>query len=134
MNCYVRVTAVAFCFLACSLNRFAQEQSKPLPFRTAIELALRNSAAIGTARADAERARATVAQSRNVYIPQMTVGAALGYSHGFPLSLEGSAPSLFNVTMQSNLYNAAQREYINAAKSDAETVAAQNADRRNNVI
>src|SRR5437899_8685346 len=131
MKSYARVTAVALCLLACWFNGLAQEQSKPLPFRTGIELALRNSAAVGAARADAERARATVAQSRNVYIPQMTVGAALGYSHGFPLSLEGSAPSLFNVTVQSYLFNAAQREYINAAKSDAETVAALNADRRN---
>lgn len=112
----------------------AQDKSKPLPFRTAIELALRNSATSGVARADLSRARETVSQTRDPFLPQMTVGSTLGYSHGFPLSLEGSAPSIFNVTIQEFLFNAAQREYIKAAKSDANATEAQNADRRNDVI
>jgi outer membrane protein TolC len=58
----------------------------------------------------------------------------LGYSHGFPLSLEGSAPSLFNVNIQGLLLNLSQREYLNAAKSDSEATMAQNAERRSNVI
>jgi outer membrane protein TolC len=112
----------------------AQDASKPLPFRTAIELALRNSAGSGVSRADLERVRATVSQTRDLFLPQVSLGAALGYSHGFPLSLEGSAPSLFNVNIQGLLINAAQRDYLKAAKSDAESTAAQNADRRNNII
>jgi outer membrane protein TolC len=64
----------------------------------------------------------------------VTVGAALGYSNGFPLSLENAAPSVFNVNMQGYLFNLAQRDYIRAAKSDAETTAAHNADRRNELI
>jgi len=64
----------------------------------------------------------------------MTLGSALGYSHGFPLSLEGSAPSIFNVNIQGFLFNMAQREYIKAAQSDAGATEAQNADRRNEVI
>src|SRR5215831_6772696 len=134
MNSYARVIAVACCFLGSSLTLRAQDQVKPLPFRTAIELALRNSATIGAARADIARAQATVNQTRDLFLPQMSVGAALGYSHGFPLSLEGSAPSLFNVNIQGFLFNAAQREYIQAAKSDAATTAAQNGDRRNDII
>jgi outer membrane protein TolC len=64
----------------------------------------------------------------------MTVGSALGYSQGFPLSLEGSAPSLFNVTIQEFVFNSAQREYVKAAKSDAGATEAQNTNRRNDVI
>lgn len=134
MKLHVRVTSAALCLVLCSLPVIAQDKSKPLPFRTAIELALRNSAGSGLARADAERVRATVSQTRDLFVPQVTLGSALGYSHGFPLSLEGSAPSLFNVNIQGLVINAAQRNYINAAKSDAETTAAQNTDRRNGVI
>jgi outer membrane protein TolC len=134
MNRYTRVSASILCVLAFSLTLLAQEQGKPLPFRTAIELALRNSANSGVARADLDRAQATVSQARNLFVPSMSVGAALGYSHGFPLSLEGSAPSLFNVNVQGLLFNAAQRDYIKAAKSDAETTKAQNGDRRSDVI
>lgn len=134
MNSNTRVIARACCFLAFSLTLLAQDQVKPLPFRTAIELALRNSANSGVARADLARAQATVNQARDLFLPQVSVGAALGYSHGFPLSLEGAAPSLFNVNVGGYLLNTAQHDFIKAARSDAETTAAQNGDRRNDTI
>jgi outer membrane protein TolC len=134
MKLHVRVTVAALCLLSYSLPVPAQDQGKPLAFRTAIELALRNSAGTSLSRAELERVRATVTQTRDLYIPQVSVGAALGYSHGFPLSLEGSAPSLFNVNIQGLLINAAQRDYLRAAKSDSAATVAQNDERRSNVI
>jgi len=107
---------------------------KPLAFHTAIELALKNSATTGLAQADLQRARATVSQSRDVFLPQMVLGSGLGFSYGFPLSLEGAAPSVFNVNFQGALLNAAQRDYIRAAKSEVASTTAQNADRRNDVM
>jgi outer membrane protein TolC len=130
----LRVVVAAFCVFSFSVTLPAQDTGKPLPFRTAIELALKNSVAGSAAQADVQRAQATARQARNVYLPQVTVGSALGYSHGFPLSLEGSAPSLFNVNIQEFVFNTAQREYIHAAESDAATAAAQSADRRNDII
>src|SRR5215472_7466438 len=129
-----RVVAAAICLVSFFVTLPAQDTGKPLPFRTAIELALKNSVSGSAAQADVQRAQATVRQARNVYLPQMTVGSALGYSHGFPLSLEGSARSLFNVNIQEYVFNMAQRQYIHAAESDAATVAAQGADRRNDII
>src|SRR5215472_9820303 len=136
MNPAVRAISHAVICLAFFINLAAQNETnvKPLPFRTAIELALKNSASGSAARADVERAQATVRQARDVYLPQVTAGSALGYSHGFPLSLEGSAPSLFNVNIQEYVFNMAQRQYIHAAESDAATAAAQSADRRNDII
>jgi cobalt-zinc-cadmium efflux system outer membrane protein len=69
-----------------------------------------------------------------VFLPQMVLGSGLGASYGFPLSLEGAAPSIFNVNFQGALFNMAQRNYVKAAKSDVQVTAAQNADRRNDVI
>src|SRR5262245_16438687 len=129
-----RVVAAAFCLLSLPVTLPAQDTGKPLPFRTAVELALKNSVTGSSVQADVQRAKATAQQARSVYLPQVTVGSALGYSHGFPLSLEGSAPSLFNVNIQEFVFNAAQRQYIHAAESDAATAAAQSADRRNDII
>src|SRR6516162_10801356 len=126
-----RVVAAAICLVSFFVTLPAQDTGKPLPFRTAIELALKNSVSGSAAQADVQRAQATVRQARNVYLPQVTVGSALGYSHGFPLSLEGSAPSLFNVNIQEFIFNSAQREYVKAAKSDAGATEAQNTSRRN---
>src|SRR5690349_3159405 len=112
----------------------AENNDKPLAFHTAIELALKNSATTGLAQADLQRARATVSQSRDVFLPQMVLGSGLGFSYGFPLSLEGAAPSVFNVNFQGALLNAAQRDFIRAAKSDVASTTAQNANRRSEVM
>ncbi|MGE5323750.1 MAG: TolC family protein, partial [Actinomycetota bacterium] len=72
--------------------------------------------------------------AKDFYIPQLVFGSGLGASYGFPLSLEGAAPSIFNVNLQGGLWNMAQREYIKAAQSEVDLTRAQNADRRNDVI
>lgn len=109
-------------------------QTSPLPFRTAIELALKNSAATGIVRAETQRAQANYLQMRDLFLPQFLVGSGLAYSYGFPLSIEGSAPSIFDLTSQQFLINAAQRQFVKAARTEVSTAQAQNADRRNDVI
>jgi outer membrane protein TolC len=109
-------------------------QEGQLPFRTAIELALKNSTTTGIARADQERARAGYQQARDLFLPQVTLGSGLAFSYGFPLSLEGSAPAVFNVNTQQFLFNRAQQQFVKAAKNERETTEALNADRRNDVI
>lgn len=138
MKLHARVIVVAAWIVALPAVFFAQDssatQSKPLAFRTAIDLALKNSATTGLSQADLHRAEATVTQSRDAFKPQTVFGAGIGASYGFPLSLEGAAPSIFNVNFQGALWNPAQHSYIKAAHSDVAATTAQNADRRNEVI
>lgn len=122
------------CFLVFGLPSQVSAQNAPLPFRTAIELALKNSAATGMAHADVQRAQAGYLQARDLFLPTVIFGSGLGYTYGFPLSIEGSAPSIFDVTTQQFLINFAQRQFVKAAKSDISTAQAQSADRRNDVI
>jgi len=138
MKLHARLVLIAAWIMALPLTLLAQETSsgkdKPLAFRTAIELALKNSASTGLQQADLQRSRSVVRQTKDVFLPQMVLGSGLGASYGFPLSLEGAAPSIFNVNFQGALFNMAQRNYLKAAKSDVQVTAAQNADRRNDVI
>jgi outer membrane protein TolC len=138
MKLHARLVLFAACLMALPLTLFAQDtasgKDKPLAFRTAIELALKNSATTGLSQADLQRARSVVRQTKDVFLPQMVLGSGLGASYGFPLSLEGAAPSIFSVNFQGALFNMAQRNYIKAAKSDVQVTAAQNADRRNDVM
>ncbi len=117
-----------------SAGLLAQEAPAPIPFRTTIELALKNSPTSGVASADLQRARASYLQARDLFLPQATLGSGLAFSYGFPLSLEGSAPSVFNVNIQEFIFNPAQRAYIKAAKTGIDQTASQNADRRNDTI
>jgi outer membrane protein TolC len=138
MKLHARVVLVAAWVVALPLTLLAQDGSsgkdKPLAFRTAIELAIRNSTTTSLSQADLQRARAIVSQTHNAFLPQVVMGSGLGGSYGFPLSLEGAAPSIFNVNFQGDLINLAQRNFVKAAKSDVDVTAAQNADRRNDVM
>jgi outer membrane protein TolC len=108
--------------------------AQPLPLKQAVELALTHSTVAASASADQERAAASYLETRDQYLPQIVTGAGLGASWGFPLSLEGSAPSVFNVNAQSSLINPALREFMKAAREDVKATDAQARDQRQQVI
>lgn len=133
---------IAFCACLLMLVTVGQAKAEPEPepkaelltFQRAIELALKNSTTIAIADLDQRRAERSYAEARAPYIPQLSVGAGLGYSYGFPLSLEGSAPTLFSFSSQQSLWNPAQRDYIRAAKTELSASAKSAADRKSQVI
>jgi outer membrane protein TolC len=108
--------------------------AEPVTLHHAVELALKHATGISIAAADEQHASASYRELRNSYIPQLNAGAGIGWSDGFPLSLEGSAPSLFNVNAQSALINPALKDFIRAAQSDVAVSAFHTKDQRNQVI
>jgi outer membrane protein TolC len=108
--------------------------AEPLPLQRAVQLALSHSTATGAASADEQRAFASYHEARNQYLPQVILGSGLGASWGFPLSLEGSAPSIINVNAQSALFNPALRDFVRAAKTEWDSSGMQTKDQRNQVI
>jgi len=62
---------------------------------------------MGIAAINQWRAQEAYKEVRANYIPQLTIGSALGYSYGFPLTLEGSAPSVANFNAVESFYNPA---------------------------
>ena len=107
---------------------------EPLTLKRAVELAVAHSPLAGEARADEQRAFASMREARNQYVPQVNVGSGLGDSWGYPLSLEGSAPSLFNVSAQSAMLNPALREFVRAARSEYKATGETGKERRNQII
>ena len=108
--------------------------AEPLPLKRAVELALSHSTTAAAANADQQRVFASYREARSQYIPQLVLGSGLGKSWGYPLSLEGSAPSIINVNTQSALYNPSLRDFVRAAKTDWNAASLQNKDQRNQVI
>ncbi len=108
--------------------------AETLTFQRALDLAMGHSTAMGIAVADQARARSLLSESRNAYIPQLVVGSGAAKSWGFPLTIEGSAPAIFNVNTQSFLFNAAQREFIRAARTDWLASSTTTQDRRQQTI
>ncbi len=106
----------------------------PVPFETAIDLALQHSGVMGIAFLNQLRSQRVYQELHNNYIPQMTIGSGLGYAYGFPLTLEGTAPSLANFTSTQALYNPALKQSILAAKIDWKATSQDVQDKRNAVI
>jgi outer membrane protein TolC len=108
--------------------------AEPVPLRHMVELALKHATAADIAAADEQHAFASYRELRNNIIPQVTVGAGLGWSYGFPLSLEGAAPSLFNVTAQSPLYHFELHDFLGAASAETRVASLHKKDQRAQVI
>ena len=81
---------------------------------TAVDLAFRNSPRVQSAVADVARAKASIQEQRDVYIPNLTVGGT-GYGRGF--GYPTGTPTLVNVQSQSLVFNYSQHDYIRAVRA-----------------
>src|SRR5262245_48586685 len=115
-----------------SLTLTAQADS--VPFRRAIELAVTHSSPMAAADADQSRAQNDYEVARNLFLPQMVLGSGLAATYGFPLSIEGSAPTIISLNSQQYLLNFAQKEFIRAAKSEWSASGTLKEDQRDQVI
>lgn len=131
-----RVSRPLVC-LYCALLLVASSTTltaEPVALKRVVELALSHGATAARADSDAQRAFASYRETRNQYLPQLTVGSGLGDTWGYPLSLEGYAPSIVNINAQSALLNPALRDFVRAAKTEWQTSTLQAKDQREQVI
>ena len=84
--------------------------------------------------ADQVHAHENYMELKSAYLPTVIFGSGLGYQLGVPLSLAGSAPSIFNVTTQQYVINFAQHDYIRAASTEWNASDLDLKDKRNSVI
>lgn len=108
--------------------------AEPIALKRVVELALTHATGAAIAAANEQQAAASYRELRGNYLPQLNTGAGLGYSYGFPLALEGSAPSLFNVNAQSAFINPALRSFVRAAKIDSAVASLKSKDERSQII
>ena len=109
-------------------------QAETVTLERAIRLALAHSTSSAIADADVQRAFASYRELHASYLPQVGIGSGLGWSYGFPLSIEGSAPALADAAAQSTVFNSSQRELTKAAKIEWHAAEIQGQDQRNAII
>jgi outer membrane protein len=108
--------------------------AEPVPLRRMVELALGHSTTTAMSVAQEQRAFASYNEARDHYVPSLTVGSGLGATWGYPLSLEGSAPSIVNTTAQSALINPALRDSVREARTEWQASTIHSKDQRDQVI
>lgn len=85
----------------------------------AVRLALQNRPEVLLAEAQAARSREAVRESRSFNLPQVTLGSGLAYNNGFPLSVETSAPSLFELGSSMPILNKQNKYRIREAEESS---------------
>ena len=71
------------------------------------------------ARLDKQKAQESVRIAGEPFSPKVVVGSGLGYTIGFPMSVEGSAPSIFQARVIQSLYNKPRSYEVAAARENA---------------
>ena len=87
-----------------------------MTLREAVGRAVARNPDITLARLDQENARHGVQVARDPFTPRLTVGSGLAYSNGFPMSIEGSAPSIVQAHATQFLFNRQQSYAVAQAK------------------
>ena len=79
-----------------------------MTLRQAVGRAVAQNPDITLARLDEQNARHGVQVARDPFTPRINVGSGLAYSNGFPMSIEGSAPSIVQARATQFLFNRQQ--------------------------
>lgn len=117
--------SIAMATLLCGVRPLGAQIS----LTSAIDLAIRNSPRVKSSQSDVAKAQAILGESKDVYIPTLTAGAALGQAYGY----SPYPPTLFTLTSSSLVYNASQFSYIHAADAGVDAALRALADMRENV-
>jgi outer membrane protein len=111
------MSKLALAVLACAAA--ARAEVVTLTLRQAVELAGKQNPDLALARLDEWKARLGIRIARDPFLPKVTVGSGLAYSNGYPMSIEGSAPSVVQAQAQQFLFNRQQSLEIAQAREDA---------------
>jgi outer membrane protein len=115
--------------LACVLHAEVHH----LTLRQAVELALKQNPDIMMARLDEQKALQGVRVAQDPFTPRITVGSGLAYSNGFPMSIEGSAPSVVQSYAKQFIFNRQQSYLVAQAKEEARSAGIATAGRQDEI-
>jgi len=104
-----------------------------MSLRQAVETALKQNPDIALSRLDEEKARQEVRIQHSPFSPRLTVGSGLAYSNGFPMSIEGSAPSIVQATAMQDIFNRQQSYAVAQAKEESRAATLSAAGKREEV-
>jgi outer membrane protein len=105
-----------------------------MTLRQAVETALKQNPDISLARLDEAKARQGVLVARDPFTPHLVIGSGLAYSSGFPMSIQGSAPSVVQANVVQDIFNRQQSLTVAQAKENARGAAIEVTNKRDEVV
>jgi outer membrane protein len=102
--------------LLISSGAFGQGREETLSLEAAIRRAVERAPDVALAASQAARAGETVRETRALNRPQAVTGTGLAYNNGFPISIEGSSPSIFQVAVTQSILSKKNNNLIREAE------------------
>jgi len=100
----------------------ARAETYTLTLKQAVDRALVQNPEVVMARMDEMKANQAVRYASSPFTPRIDLGSGAAYSNGFPLSIDGSAPALFQTKASQYLFNRPQSFAVKQAKESARGV------------
>src|SRR5205085_9877918 len=119
--------------LLLALSALLRSETRPMTLRQAVGMAVNQNPDVALARLEEENARHAISVARDPFTPRVTVGSGLAYSSGFPMSIEGSAPSIVQARAAQFLFNRPQSYAVAQAREQARAAAIQVSGKRDEV-
>lgn len=99
-----------------------------------VERALRGNPDLFLARVEEQRATLAIGVAKDPFRPKAFVGSGLAYSSGFPMSIEGSAPSIVQARAVSSFFNRPASYRVAQSSEQARTAGVVTQQRRDEVV
>src|SRR5271165_6756589 len=106
-------------WLVAVLSLAARAETYTLTLKQAVERATAQNPEVVMARLDEVKAGAAIRIAKDPFSPHIGGGSGLAYSYGYPLSIEGSAPAIFQAKATQDLLNRPQTFAVAQAKESA---------------
>jgi outer membrane protein len=110
-----------FAFFLCAVG-FAgglRAEVHSLTLSQAVDLALKQNPDLTLARLEEQKAQQGVRVAKDPFTPRIGVGSGLAYVSGFPLSIDGAAPSVLQARATESLFNRQLSYQLAQAKENA---------------
>jgi outer membrane protein TolC len=102
--------------------------------RQALDLALEQAPEVLLSRIEEQKAQEKVRLARDPFVPKVVAGSGLAYTNGFPMSIEGSAPSIIQARAIASVYNLPQKYALAQAREEARTASLDGQSRREQAV
>jgi outer membrane protein len=102
-----------------TLTVIASAEVRPLTLRQTLELAARQNPDVTLARLDEQRAEQGVKVAVDPFRPKIYGGSGVAATYGYPNSIDGSAPSLFQLKTDMSIYDRSKSYKVASAREAA---------------
>jgi outer membrane protein TolC len=96
------------------------QDQESLNLKQAVEKALQNSREVAQAQIQYDVSKRAIDVNRSVFKPNLYTGSGIAYTHGFPQTVSGAAPSIINLSYVQTVFNPLMTAEVKAAMERSE--------------